>query len=151
MQFEYYSFDASPSFHDFEFTSTGTKGAIKKVARFTKLEGDVYNFAFGDLDEHTGAISDTVVSNNGDPQKIFFTLGRIILDFTILYPESRIFIQGSTNTRTRLYQININKYRPEIDPLFEVMGYLTDEWEFFRPAGHYQAFLFWRHETPLLF
>jgi hypothetical protein len=47
------------------------KGKVKKIVRFTEIKKAVYNRAFGDLDELTGEISDTIVTNNNDSKKCF--------------------------------------------------------------------------------
>lgn len=80
-----YDFSVSPTFFDYEFESVGDKGVIKKVARFSLIEGSLYNFGFGDLNEETGEISDSVVSNNGDGDKVLVTVAQIIYYFTGIY------------------------------------------------------------------
>lgn len=136
-----YPYKTNDSFLDFEFESTGPKGVIRKVARFSEIGDNVYNFGFGDLIETTGEISDTVVSNNEDGDKVLITVANIIYDFTRVYPHSTVFIQGSTLTRTRRYQMGINKYWNQISPIFEVLGLNNELWEEFRPNRNYNAFL----------
>jgi hypothetical protein len=60
-----YTYRTNGSFLDYEFESIGSKGTIKKVARFSKIDDNLYNFGFGDLDESTGEISGLIVTNNG--------------------------------------------------------------------------------------
>jgi hypothetical protein len=81
MNVEHYPYYANPSFFDFEFASEGRMGRISKIARFTSVGHNIYNFGFGDLDEDTGNIRDDVVSNNGDAEKVLFTVAQL---FTIL-------------------------------------------------------------------
>ena len=126
---------------DYEFESTGPKGVIKKVARFIEIDVNVYNFGFGDLNEATGEISDTIVSNNEDGDKILITVASIIYNFTSIYVEAAVFIRGTTDSRTRRYQMGINKYWIHIDPVFEISGLKNDKWEQFRPGENYNAFL----------
>lgn len=57
------------NFLDYEFISIGPNGAIKKVIRFTQLDKEAYNLAFGDLDFETGEIDDLSVTNNNDSTK----------------------------------------------------------------------------------
>ena len=64
----------------------------------------------GDLDEETGDISDTTISNNGDGDKVLRTVAAIIYHFTSAYMSASVFIQGTNAARTRRYQMGINKY-----------------------------------------
>jgi hypothetical protein len=136
-----YSYSTNATFLDYEFDSIGDKGVIKKVARFTKIERNVYNFGFGDLDESTGEISDTVVSNNGDGDKVLRTTAGIIYAFTGIYHDAAVFIKGSTPSRTRTYQMGINKYWDEINPHFEILGRINGRWDPFKKGINYEAFL----------
>ena len=90
-----YSYSSSNSFFDYEFDSVGVKGIIKKIARFSEIGSNIYNFGFGDLNEKTGEITDTVVSNNGDDEKILLTIAHIIYLFTGLYFGAAVVIQGT--------------------------------------------------------
>ncbi len=99
---------------DYEFESVGPKGNVKKVVRFTKIDEGFFNLGFGDRDVITGKINDIVTTNNGDAKKILATIAMIVVDFTKTYPHSLISLQGTTASRTRLYQMNICKYYNEI-------------------------------------
>jgi hypothetical protein len=145
-----YSYSTNDSFLDYEFESTGPKGVIKKVARFSAIGENLYNFGFGDLDESTGEISDTSVSNNGDDDKILITLARIIFLFTLAYPPAAVFIRGTSPSRTRRYQMGINKHWEQINPVFEVFGLKNEKWEPFRKDENYEAFL-GRRKASFLF
>lgn len=136
-----YIYKTNTSFLDYEFESIGPKGVIKKVARFNLLENNIYNFGFGDLNHVTGEISDTVVSNNNDGDKVLITVASIISDFTSFLKDSAIFIKGTTQSRTRRYQMGINKYWFQINTLFEIYGLRDNKWEIFRQGENYEAFL----------
>lgn len=145
-----YLYSTNSSFLDFEFESIGPKGVIKKVARFSEIGTNIYNFGFGDLDEVTGEISDTVVSNNGDGDKVLKTVAGIIYDFTSIYVGAAVFIQGTTPSRTRRYQMGINKFWIQISLVFEVLGLKNEKWEKFRPGENYDGFL-GRRKASFLF
>ena len=137
-----YLYRTNVSFSDYEFESIGIKGIIKKVARFNIIETDIYNFGFGDLNEKTGEISDTIISNNGDGDKVLGTVANIIYDFTDVFTGAAVFIQGTTDSRTRRYQMGISKYWEQIGQVFEVYGLRKDDkWELFKKNENYKAFL----------
>ena len=136
-----YTYSTNKSFLDYEFESTGPRGTIKKIARFSSIGTNLYNFGFGDLDELTGEISDTTVSNNGDSEKVLVTVANIIYDFTDVYLGAAVFIQGTTTARTRRYQMGINKFWSQINPVFEVFGLKNEKWEPFQQGENYDAFL----------
>ena len=96
MYLEKYPYQTNESFLDYEFVSEGPKGKIKKVVRFTAISNNVYNIGFGDLNEETGEISDTNVSNNNDSRKVLATVVAAIHDFTQLHPEAWVVAKGST-------------------------------------------------------
>jgi hypothetical protein len=54
MQLSSYSFKTNENFQEYEFISTGPRGLIKKVVRFTQIGAELFNLAFGDLNEETG-------------------------------------------------------------------------------------------------
>src|ERR1700677_4477459 len=70
MNYEVYDgIKVAADFAVFDFISTGKNGAIRKRIAFTETEWkNVYNLAFGDIDDD-GSINDSSVSNNGDRNK----------------------------------------------------------------------------------
>lgn len=89
---------------------------------------DIYNLAFGDKDHSTGEIDDTVISNNGDSEKVLTTVVAAPYAFTDKYPDIWIYATGSTNSRTRLYRKGITKFLSEVTADFEVLGERNDDW-----------------------
>lgn len=126
---------------DFSFTSEGPKDKVKKVVRFTKMVEDLYNLGFGDLDEATGEINDTVVTNNSDSIKVLTTVAAIVHDFSNRYPKVLIFLKGNTQSRTRLYRRGITNHLSVISAVFEVQGEMDGLWEPFCSNRNYSAFL----------
>lgn len=141
MQLPVYKYKTNASFLDYEFISEGSKGNIKKVIRFTQIEHNVFNLAFGDLDEVTGEISDITVTNNDDSRKVLATVAATVYDFTDQYPGSLVVAKGSTISRTRLYRMGITNYLKQISMDFEVYGLKDGNWETFTEQRDYEAFL----------
>lgn len=141
MHLRHYSYRTNNSFLDYEFTSVGPKGRIKKVVRFTQISPVVYNLAFGDLNEITGEINDIVITNNNDSRKVLATVAATVNDFTIHYPGVYVFAMGSTLSRTRLYRMGITNYWHDISKDFDVFGLNDGEWGPFQMRRDYEAFL----------
>lgn len=102
---------------------------------------DVYNLAFGDLDENSGEINDTVITNNADSKKVLVTVAMIVNDFLLKYPDMWVFAIGSTRSRTRLYRMGVTNQWHAINTDFEVYGLRNKEWELFELRKDYDAFL----------
>jgi hypothetical protein len=136
-----YLYRTNASFLDYEFVSIGPRGNIKKVVRFSQIRHGIFNLAFGDLDEATGEISDTIVTNNNDSQKVLATVAATVHDFTLHYPDASIIAKGSTHSRTRLYRMGITNNWQEITADFEIQGLKKDQrWESFKLGSDYEAF-----------
>jgi hypothetical protein len=125
----------------YEFLSQGSKGTIKKVVLYQQIEENIYNLAFGDWDEIKQTINDRMRSNNDDRDMVLVTVASTVIDFLKYHPNSMIFAQGSTTSRTRLYQIEIIANLAEITNLFEVFGNFEGNWEPLERNKNYRAFL----------
>lgn len=145
MNLEQYNIEASNDFLEYHFYSEGPKGAIKKVVRFTKVNASsftYYNLGFGDWKEEDNAIDDFVISNNQDAERVLATVAATVMDFSNHYPDFFIYAEGSTNSRTRRYQMGINKYWKEIESIFEVFGLVENEgFKSFEKGRNYLAFI----------
>jgi hypothetical protein len=142
-----YTIITGPSEFYYEFYSEGPNGRIRKIVRFTPLteyEDNHYNLYLGDWLEAEGRASDTAVSNNNDRKKILATVASIIVHFTFQKPEAIIFAEGSTPSRTRLYQTGIAAHWSEIDESFDLHGFREGKWERFQKNRSYEAFLLHR-------
>lgn len=124
-----YHLKAEANLTIFEFVSEGPKGSISKLIEFkeTNLK-DFYNLAFGDKDEETGKINNRIVSNNNDTEKVLATVVAAVFAFTDKYPETWVYATGSSNVRTRLYRMGINKYFDELEISFHIFGEDGDDW-----------------------
>jgi intein/homing endonuclease len=144
MNLEKYEIIKGPGDFYYEFYSEGPKGRIKKIVRFTLLseyEDDFYNLFLGDWLEAEDRVSDTSISDNKDTEKILATVASIVVHFTASNPQAVIFAQGSTPSRTRLYQMGITAHKLEIDKDFDIHGFRDDRWEGFQKNKRYEAFL----------
>ena len=141
---EKYEYTADKTFKVYSFISYGPKGAIHKIAKFNELYADIYNFGFGDHDLVSGAFSDTRISNNEDMSIIMGTLGNIVYDFTNVFPNAKVMIRGTSIARTRLYQMHINRFLPQLEPLFLIYGLRNERWESLKQGRNYDAFLSYR-------
>ncbi len=136
-----YHIDSSPDFLDFEFISTGPKGAIAKVVRYREMNVKrFYNLGFGDKELESGYINDLVVTNNSDSQKVLATVARTLYLFMDHYPDAVVIATGSTAARTRLYRMGITTNLVAIEKDFSVFGLTGTDWEPFRKDVIYHAF-----------
>ncbi|MDQ3685987.1 MAG: hypothetical protein M3430_10365 [Acidobacteriota bacterium] len=137
-----YELKSDESLTVFEFVSVGRKGEIPKIVQYSETNlKDFYNLGFGDKDLQTGEIDDTVISDNGDGQKVLATVAATVYAFTDKYPEAWIYATGRTKSRTRLYRIGLTNNLDEIIEDFELYGQLTGEWQEFVRGVEYEAFL----------
>jgi hypothetical protein len=145
MKLETYAFTQRRKSYYYEFYSEGPNGRIQKVVEFYHLdtvEAKIYNLSFGDWQDQTSRINDLSVSNNNGRDKILATVAAIIVEFLKEHPDAVIFAEGSTLSRTRLYQVSISRQWHEISAYFKVYGYVNNKWEFFQKGTNYSAFLF---------
>lgn len=140
---ERYSIKTAADFTLFEFDSIGPKGTVQKVVRYTEINlKGFYNLGFGDKDPFTGFVSDLSVTNNNDSKKVLATVAATLYAFTDFYQGATVIAAGSTQVRTRLYQMGISNNLAEIERDFTVLG-LTEkqEWKSFQKNITYGAFL----------
>lgn len=139
---DHYQLKAEQDFTIFEFLSEGPKGKISKVVQFQQIEEtDVYNLAFGDFNTVTGELDDKIVTDNGDSEKVLATVVAAIYSFTTHYPDTWVYAIGSTDARTRLYRMGINKYFDIAKNDFNVLGeHEISGWEWYEKGRNYKAF-----------
>lgn len=139
-----YEYKTNEGFLDYEFYSEGPKGKIKKVVRFSLQNANrrtYFNLGFGDCNENENQFDDRAISNNHDRDKVLTTIAQIVLDFTAYFPDLWIYAQGSTSSRTRLYQMGIAGNWDKIEPVLLVYGNVNNEWQPFQKNINYQAFM----------
>jgi len=93
-------------------------------------------------------IDDFVITNNKDSERVLATVAATVISFTNFFPDAIIYSEGSTDSRTRLYQIGISKYWYEISDLFEVYGLIENEGlVHFERDKRYKAFVVRRKKS----
>jgi hypothetical protein len=149
MEWERYELAKDDAEFKYEFYSEGPKGRIRKVVEFQQLQrmsDNFYNLYFGDFVESTGKVDALAVSNNKDRSKILLTIAAIVHDFMQYRPKAIILAVGSTNARTRLYQMSISFFWKEIGALYVVYGKLNNEWVYFEKNVNYDGFLMFKKD-----
>ena len=141
MKYSKYPVSASADYHTYLFFSEGPGGRIAKGVIYSQIKKNLFNLGFGDWNEKLQELDDSRRTNNGDRDKVLATVAFTAFDFTNMYPQARIFVEGSTPARTRLYQMGIVYNLLEINESFEIQGFFNEEWEPFRTARNYKAFL----------
>ena len=126
------------------FFSEGNRGRFRKGVFYTQIGNNIFNLGFGDWNEELQDLDDSSRTNNGDRDKVLATVASTALAFTNQFPNARIFVEGSTPARTRLYQMGISDNLLEINEYFEVTGLFHDVWEPFHRGRNYSAFLITR-------
>lgn len=112
----------------YEFVSIGNKNIVKRV-QFIKTEiKNIVALGFGDLLDD-GTISDQASSNNGDIGMVMSTIIKITEEYTLSHPAIKIFFEGSTKERTRLYGRILKNYYQEFSNYFIITGIRIDSLE----------------------
>lgn len=144
MNLERYNYFTN-DYRAYEFYSEGPKGSIRKLVIFTKVpdtEPPIFNLAFGDAHPITGKLNDAVISNNENRDIVLATVANTIATFCDHYGNHYIYAEGSTPSRTRLYQMGIAALWNDISTDFDVYGLKDNEWQAFKPYSiNYEAFL----------
>jgi hypothetical protein len=120
-QYEWYQNVRINSTHEvFTFVSKSKNGEATKRVIFGMIEmPDIYNLAFGDVQED-GSINDFSISDNNDMEKILATIAKIIGLFFDKHPKSTVFFTGSTMARTRLYRMAIGHNWAELSNIYSI-------------------------------
>ena len=142
MKGNFYDFESSPDALRFEFDSISTQKQISKVVEYTQLpqNPNVYNLSFGDKKED-GTIDDLIVSNNKDMELVLATVIQTMFKFFEARPNKTLIFLGSTESRTRLYQMVIVKHLEEAEKIFQLRGITNGEIQNFVTGINYDAFL----------
>jgi len=148
MKYEMYSdYNFTEDYSVFNFISIGKNGSIPKRITFTTTElKNVYNLAFGDVDEN-GDLDDYRISDNGDRNKILATVFNVVDIYTKKFPERWIAFRGSTRERTRLYRMAVGLNLEELSLIFEIYAFIDQELRVFTKGMEINAFVIKRKNT----
>lgn len=126
----------------YEFESKSEIKTIQKLIEFSLFDPGTQTFNVALVDVlPDGTVSDRVISNNSDMPKVLSTVFKAIYTFLLQNIRAKVFIGGSTPSRTRLYQMVISKFLPDIEQTFTVLGYTEDSVEYFKKNKNYASFL----------
>ncbi|MCF2490167.1 DUF6934 family protein [Dyadobacter sp. CY347] len=140
MKHNFYPIEASTDYLRFTFESRSASKRIRIHVQFLLIDENVYNLAFGDIDKY-GELDDLSVSDNQDMELVLATVIQTVFSFLELNPDKKVFFQGSTPSRTRLYQIVITREKQHWDDQYVVEGIINEISEAFQPGKNYEAFL----------
>jgi len=137
-----YPFKSIEDKFTFELESVSNEKTIRKLIQFRLIDSNLtlYNLALVDvLDDKT--VSDLSISNNQDMPKVLSTVFQSITYFFEKNSTAKVLIQGSTKSRTRLYQMAIVKYLSEIEQNYSIWGFINNEIELFAKGKNYNGFI----------
>jgi hypothetical protein len=121
------------------FESEGVKGSVFKIVALTLSDNNIWNLGFGDL-KPDGFVNDSIITNNQDAAKVIRTVAKIAIDFLVQNPESIIEIKPVDDKRKRLYNSVFQRYYNDIEPNFNLLGFLGDNEEPYSPLKSYDRF-----------
>ena len=126
----------------FEFESVSETKIIRKVIAYELVDETqmIFNLSLVDKNEN-GGVSDMVVSNNQDMEKVLATVIQTLPIFFADFENSRIYFSGSTPVRTRLYRIVIAKFYQDFERQYSIFGFINQAAEPFQEGRNYEAFL----------
>ena len=104
-------------------------------------EPNLWQLIMGDYNPETDKLDVCNVTNNNDREKVLATVGATLFTFFNKHPKLMVYAKGSTEPRTRLYQMGINQLIDEIDLEFYVFGELDGEYERFNKNINYKSFI----------
>lgn len=142
MQLPAYDLYTSDDSLIYEFDSISPAKTIRKVIAYDPFPDNpqVFNLSLGDK-LADGTVNDLVRSNNDDLEKVMATVAKTLLTFFNRYPDSLVYFKGSTDSRTRLYQIVLAQELEQARQWFIIEGITPDGIEKFTLSKTYQAFL----------
>jgi uncharacterized membrane protein len=147
MNLERYQLETDENSEIFEFISVGQKGRILKRIKYIQTEDPkIWNLSMGDVIKETDETDYYTKTNNGDTEKVLATVAITIFGFFNKHPNAIVYATGSTASRTRLYQIGVNKYYSEIEPYYHLLEELDNKLERFTKGINYEGFVIFKKD-----
>jgi len=125
----------------FQFQSIGKRGIFEKIISLTPLSANIYNLALLDYNLNTQEHSDILITDNGDMPKVLVTVMAVVKNYLNIHADKKIYFEGSTPARTRLYQISIGKVYESLKFDFNIYGLENGSWYNFEPNINFEGFL----------
>lgn len=141
MHYAPYALSANGENTRFHFQSIGKRGVFEKVILLTPLSDTVYNLSLLDFNSDSQEYDDLSVTDNGDMPVVLATAFAGIRLFMNSNSGKSIYFEGSTYSRTRLYQIAISKIYDPHNEEFIIYGKKDNIWHSFEPNINYDSFL----------
>ena len=135
---EHYRFLGSKSQTRFFFESEGRQGKVMKIVQFTPDQNSRWNLGFGD--SHKGKVDDKIITNNFDVAKVMRTIAKIVFIFFKQYPDRVVVINPVDEKRKRLYNLVFQRHILEINPDFEIIGFIEGQPETYSSEKYYDTF-----------
>jgi hypothetical protein len=143
----YFKTENTPDYRIFTFISEGRHGDLVKIVVFDEIEDkpNTFNLALGTI-QPDGEIDFITTSNNGDRNKLLATVAGIVGIFLEHHPGKNVYITGSDNRRTLLYQRAIAYGYNDLIQMFNIYGDASidssrGEFELFDKLKTYSGFL----------
>lgn len=140
MKEKFYPLEASDDYLFFWFESCSAGRTVPKIVEYEEIEAGTFNLAFGDIDSN-GRLNDSVISNNGDMEKVLATVVQTALTFLEIYPERSVYFSGNSSARNRLYRAILNRDIESWSKIFEVEGIIEGERVKFRQGINFEGFI----------
>ncbi len=136
----FYDFEIVGDAFRFHFKSIGAK-IIPKIIIYQETDmPNYYNLVLADV-LPDGSFDIYVKSNNGDMEKILATVVQTLMVFLAYHPKANICFSGSSETRTRLYQIVLAKEIEKVNPILDILGFRNNRLEAFETNKNYEGFV----------
>jgi hypothetical protein len=135
---EAYPYDEIEEDSLFVFQSEGPQGTVLKIVVLDFEGNDTWNLGFGDW--NNGDVNDSVVTNNHDAMRVIRTVANVALEFFTRHPTSILKIDPVDEKRKKLYNLVFQRHFNEIDPTFNVTGWIKNKKEPYSTKKHYDKF-----------